>query len=336
MREWQDVTTNVFHEQILPRGQPAVLRGLARSWPAVMAGSHSPGAMVQYLARFDSGSVAEVTLGDPSIGGRFFYNDALTGFNFERRKQPLAESLKALLALVDVAQPSSMYLSAVQIADSLPGFAQENVLGVLPESIGARVWLGNRVTVQTHYDLTSNIACVVSGRRRFTLFPPEQLSNLYVGPLEFTLAGTPVSMVRLDAPDFERYPRFRDALAQAQVAELEPGDAIYIPYMWWHHVDTLERFNVLVNYWWAETPRWMGSPFEALVHAMLAVRSLSPQHRAIWRSYFDHYIFDAPEDSAAHLPLHIRGVQSAPSAETAAMMRGYLLAELSRADRNSR
>ena len=79
-----------------------------------------------------------------------------------------------------------------------------------------RVWFGNRVTVQTHYDISSNIACVVAGRRRFTLFPPEQLVNLYVGPLEFTLAGQPISMVKLEQPDFERYPRFRQALAAAQ------------------------------------------------------------------------------------------------------------------------
>lgn len=336
IREWRDVTTTVFNEQILPLNRPAVLRGLVSDWPAVRAGVDSPRAIVDYLTRFDIGSSASTARGDPKIAGRFFYDDALTGFNFERRKTPLAESLRELLRIAEEAEPPSIYIQALPVADSMPDFARENVLRILPESISGRVWIGNRVTVQTHYDLTSNIACVVAGRRRFTLFPPEQVANLYVGPLEFTLAGTPVSMVKLDAPDFERYPRFRDALAQAHVAELEPGDAVYIPYMWWHHVETLASVNVLVNYWWAETPRWMGSPFEALVHAMLAVRSLPPQHRAIWRTWFDHFIFDSPENSAAHLPAHSRGVQSAPTAETAAMMRGYLLAELSRPDRNTR
>jgi hypothetical protein len=336
MREWRDVTTAVFNEQILPLNQPAVLRGLVGHWPAVRAGVESPRAIVDYLARLDNGSSASTAHGDPKIGGRFFYDAAMTGFNFERRKTPLVDSLHELLRIVDDELPPSIYIQALPVAESMPDFPRENALGILPESIGARIWVGNRVTVQTHYDLTSNIACVVAGRRRFTLFPPEQVANLYVGPLEFTLAGTPVSMVQLDAPDFERYPRFRDALAHAQVGELEPGDAIFIPYMWWHHVETLSGFNVLVNYWWAETPRWMGSPFEALVHALLAVRSLPPQHREIWRTWFDHYIFETPENSAAHLPPHSRGVLSAPTAETAAMMRGYLLAELSRADRNSR
>lgn len=336
MREWRDVDSHTFREQILPLGQPALLKGLVRDWPAVRAGASSPRDAVDYLARFDNGSTATASHGDPKIRGRFFYNDSLTGYNFERRTAPLAESLKELLRLVDAADPPSIYIQALPIAESLPGFDRENVLGILPATIGARVWLGNRLNVQTHYDLTGNVACVVAGRRRFTLFPPEQLANLYVGPLEFTLAGTPVSMVRLDQPDFERYPRFRDALAQAQVAELEPGDAIYIPYMWWHHVETLASFNMLVNYWWADTPRWSGSPFETLIHAILSVRSLPPNQRAIWRTFFEHYIFEAPEESAAHLPPQNRGIQSPLTAEGAAMMRGYLLAELSRPDRASR
>lgn len=206
-------------------------------------------------------------------------------------------------------------------------------MALLPASVGARVWLGNRVTVQTHYDLTGNVACVVAGRRRFTLFPPDQLPNLYVGPLEFTLAGTPVSMVKLDAPDFERYPRFREALGAAQATELEPGDAIFVPYMWWHHVEALSPFNVLVNYWWADTPRWMGSPFEVLIHAMLSVRPLSPEKREIWRQWLEHYVFQDNGDPAAHLPADRRGIQSPPTAAAAAMMRSYLLDRLSRDQR---
>jgi quercetin dioxygenase-like cupin family protein len=38
----------------------------------------------------------------------------------------------------------------------------------------------------------------------------------------------------------------------AMEAELSPGDAIFIPMGWFHHVEALERFNVLVNYWWDE------------------------------------------------------------------------------------
>ena len=61
------------------------------------------------------------------------------------------------------------------------------------------------------------------------LFPPDQFRNLYLGPIDNTPAGRAVSMVDFHAPDFNAYPRFREALRHALVAELAPGDAIFIP-----------------------------------------------------------------------------------------------------------
>ncbi|WP_204333426.1 cupin-like domain-containing protein, partial [Proteus mirabilis] len=84
----------------------------------------------------------------------------------------------------------------------------------------------NRTSISTHFDASDNIACVAAGRRRFTLFPPDQTANLYIGPLDHNVAGQPLSMVDMATPDFARFPRFREALAAARTAELEPGDAI--------------------------------------------------------------------------------------------------------------
>ena len=159
-----------------------------------------------------------------------------------------------------------------------------------PELARPRIWIGNRSEVSAHFDLSDNIACVVAGRRRFTLFPPDQVANLYVGPLDHTMAGQPASMVPLKAPDLERFPRFREALAAARTAELEPGDAIYIPTLWWHHVEALSAFNVLVNYWWEDPSRFAGGAFEAMVHGIMAVSYLPPERRRAWRAMFDHYV----------------------------------------------
>ena len=327
--EWRDVSVATFRDEILPAGKPAVLRGAIRDWPAVRAGLDSPAAMASYVRAFDTGATTETMVGDPSIRGRFFYNDAMTGLNFERRPERLAALLDRLLALLDDPAPPAVYVGAMPVPAMLPGFARDNVLPLLNSNIAPRLWIGNRVTVQTHYDLSSNVACVVAGRRRFTVFPPEQLVNLYVGPLEFTLAGQPISMVRLDAPDHDKYPKFRAALEAAQTAELGPGDAIFIPYMWWHHVESRENFNVLVNYWWDDAPAWAGSPFETLIHALSSIRSLPPERREIWKQVFDHYVFNG-EDPVAHLTEMQKGLQGTPSPQIAEFIRQSLVRALSR------
>ncbi len=330
IRELRGVTPTQFRDDILPALQPVVLRGLVADWPAVRAGRESPQAMANSLRGFDTGAPADTMFGDPAIGGRFFYNDDLTGHNFQRRPQRITASLDRLLALLDAPAPEALYVGAVPTPASMPGFTRDNTMPLVDASAVPRIWICNRVTVQTHYDISNNIACVVAGRRRFTLFPPEQLVNLYVGPLEFTLAGQPISMVRLDRPDFDRYPRFREALATAQYADLEPGDALFVPYMWWHHVESRERFNVLVNYWWDETPAWQGSPFEALLHGIMSVKSLPPAKREIWRKVFAHYVFQDGGDPVEHLTTRQQGIQGPPSQPLADVIRAQLIHTLSR------
>jgi hypothetical protein len=329
VRELHDVSAAQFRDEILPAGQPVLLRGAVGDWPAVRAGRESPHAMANYLRGLDSGAPAETMFGAPSIDGRFFYNDDLSGVNFERRPQRVGDSLDQLLALLDAPEPGAVYVGALPTPAGMPGFTRDQALPLLDPAIVPRIWICNRVTVQTHYDISHNIACVVAGRRRFTLFPPEQLVNLYVGPLEFTLAGQPISMVRLHAPDFERYPKFRQALASAQLAELEPGDALFVPYMWWHHVESREKFNVLVNYWWEETPPWQGSPFEALIHAIMTVKSLPPEKRDVWRPVFDHSVFQTGGDPVAHLTPRQQGIQGPASAQIAGILRAQLVRLLS-------
>jgi hypothetical protein len=178
--------------------------------------------------------------------------------------------------------------------------------------------------VAAHYDLKENIGCVVAGRRRFTLYPPEQIGNLYPGPLELTPAGTPVSVVDPQAPDLEKYPRFAEAAAAAQSAELRPGDAIYIPYYWWHAVDSLEPINLFINYWWNPARADLGNPYDALMFGMFALRELPEDQRSAWRAVFDHYVFGANGDPAGHIPEGAKGALGALTPERLTRMRATL------------
>lgn len=321
------VDAETFAREIVPGYRPVVLRGQAARWPAVAAGKAGTPAIADYIAAFASEAPASVMVGPPEIAGRFFYRDDMAGFNFARDHAPVKLLLAKLIELEREPHPPAVYAGAAAAAEHLPGWTEANPLDLPPPDAVPRVWIGNATHVSTHYDVSSNLACVVAGRRRFTLFPPDQIANLYVGPLDVTMAGQPASMVDLAAPDLARYPRFAEALRHARTAELGPGDAIYIPSLWWHDVQASGPLNVLVNYWWGHP---QVSPFPAMIHALLAMRELPAPERAAWRRWLDHYIFDEDAPRAAdHLPPHARTVLDAPSPQRTDHIRQFLLRSLS-------
>jgi hypothetical protein len=321
-----------FREEVQARYRPQVLRGLVSKWPAVAKGRQSADTFCAYLAAFDNGKPVDVLRMPPSAQGRIFYNDAIDGFNFTRDRAALSSVIRNLAREARFEKPSAVVVQSAPIADCIPGFAKENVLPILDASVAPRIWFGNAVVTPAHFDESHNVACVVAGRRRFTLFPPEQIGNLYVGPLGFAPTGTPISMVDLRRPDFDRFPRMREALATAFVADLEPGDAIYIPALWWHHVESLDKCNALVNYWWREShgPTTKGnSALNALLLAILDLRHLSPEQRQAWRNIYDHYVFTAAEEVASHVPKARRGILGEISPELAQQIRAFLKEQLS-------
>ena len=329
VREWRDVTPAQFDATILPLAEPAVLRELVSDWPATLAGQRSPAELVEYLATHASGELLPTYVGSPSIEGRFFYGDDLRGFNFDRGTAPFAAVSAMLLAGIGDPAAPAIYSGAAAATDHFPTFAADNPMPLLDTAIMPRLWIGNATTVSTHYDNSTNIACVAAGTRRFTLFPPDQVSNLYVGPLENTISGQPVSMVDPVAPDLDRFPKYQRALEQSISVDLEPGDAILIPPLWWHHVRATSPFNLLVNYWWNAPAD--ASAFDAMIHGMLAIRDLPANERTAWRAFFDHFVFDADVESVAHLPEHARGILGKASAWRTGMIHDFLVRNLSRA-----
>jgi hypothetical protein len=270
---------------------PWVARGLVKDWPAVSAAQSGDDHFLDYLLNFYGGKKVSAFLGEPDIKGRFFYNDSLDGFNFVQVDTTLTKITDQLRMLISEADPPSLYMGSTNLDHWLPGLSESNSLPLsLPDAL-VSLWLGNRSTVAPHFDYPANIACCVAGRRQFTLFPPEQVGNLYIGPWDLTPAGQPISLVDIDDPDLERFPLFETAKAHAQRAELLPGDAIYIPSLWWHQVESLAGINGLINYWWSGQRPTLGSPMDAFNHALMSIKQLPPGERAAWQKLFDYYVF---------------------------------------------
>jgi hypothetical protein len=330
--EYRDVDRERFEREIVRQDEPAVLRGLVADWPAVRAAAGGDEALTDFLRGTASDEAFEAWFGPPEIEGRFGYTDDFGGFNHERRLATVDQLLDLLLRQKGHERPYSMYVGGLPVRRHLPGLLPTIPVPVLDMARDTLIslWLGNRTRTAAHWDLPQNLACVVAGRRRFTLFPTDQIANLYVGPLDFTLAGQPISLVDIESPDLGRFPRFAEALEAAQTAELGPGDACYIPSLWWHAVASLDELGAMVNFWWRDAEPPLLTPLNALYHSVITMKNLPPNERAAWRVLFDHYIFGDDGNPVEHLPEPARGILGRRTPELVARVKKLLIDALSR------
>jgi hypothetical protein len=317
-----------FLRQVAEPCLPVVMRGLVSGWPAVHAATRSAEEFEGYLARFDNGSQTEAFIGDPKIAGKYYYAEDFKGFNFERRRMRFADALTAMIATHDRSGAQTMYVGSVPVNDYLPGFAAQNVLQVLAAHVAPRIWLGHAANVSAHFDAFDNVACVVAGARRFTLFPPEAVDRLYVGPIDNTMAGQPVSLAASGPVDDEKYPLFREIREQALCAELEPGDGIYIPKLWWHQIESTASFNGLVNYWWDAFSGGPDAPYTSLLLSMIAIAERPSRERQAWKAFFDHYVFRSNGHPLAHLPAEQHGMLGPLKPDNYAKIRAIVMHRL--------
>ena len=136
-------------------------------------------------------------------------------------------------------------------------FAQQHQVGE-GKLYSCMLWFGPRGTVSPlHYDPLDNLLMQVVGTKRVLLFPRTSgLTDDDVSLSEqgaWTYAGSGgtqynTSPVNVEDPDLAKYPLFASS-PPAIECTLNPGDVLFIPAKWWHHVRSLSR-SVSVNAWW--------------------------------------------------------------------------------------
>lgn len=326
-------------DEIYSSTEPIVLKGLVKNWPLVKAGLESIESAVNLLKSCYSGKPTSVYFGDAGTS-RFAYNEDLSKLNFEIRKESIDKVLDEIVLNLNNPQPPIRYIASNVIDIYFPTLIEDHDLpfkGSYFEQYPLEfadplkgIWIGNQTLSPCHYDAQSNIACCVVGKRKFTMFPPEQVKNLYPGPLDLNPGGPAITMVDFDHPDFEKFPRYRDAIPHGQIAELEAGDVLFIPCMWWHQVQSLSSFNVLINYWWNSFPKIRGQAMNALNLALLSIRDRPEQEKQAWKHLFDYYVFGENQRAGEHLPEAARGVLGTIDDTVARQMRAQLLQKLNR------
>lgn len=313
-------------DHIVDQAEPVILRGAAAHWDLITHEGQSTAHLTARLRAHASDRLARCFVTTADGGGRFGYADEFDGFNYQVRSEPIGALLDRLSA---VSSDEVVYAGSLPLDEYFPGLEDRLRFPVgdsAPASANALLWIGNGSRIAAHFDATHNLACVIAGHRRFLLFPPEQVGNLYIGPLDLTPAGQPMSVVDFHHPDLARYPRFGAAMEAASVAILAPGDALYIPPLWWHHVEAPRSLGAMVNYWWDDAAPWSDAPMNALLHGLLAIAHRPAAERAAWGALFDHFVFArAGGDPMAHLPESARGIAGQMDALGARRLRARLL-----------
>ena len=301
--ELENVTPEQFKDDIRSKAEPVILRGAIKHWP-VLAHKDAE-SLFAYLKTLDTQKLQPTYIGKDGIKGKFNYEPDLRRQNYEQIPESLSSALDRLL---NSTSTDGIYAQSLSVQDHIPGFIKDHPFDLVPETTQPRVWIGTQTTVQTHFDTNENIACAVLGEREVTIFPPDQLAGLYPGPLEVAPGGVMVSLTSLDNPDFKAHPRFEETLKTARRATLKPGDAIYIPYGWWHHIRALSSLNMLVNYWWTDQKAMLSNPHAAMFHAMMCFHHLSPEQAKTWQNMFAHFVFQKNGDPMAHVEESAKGI----------------------------
>jgi lysine-specific demethylase 8/hypoxia-inducible factor 1-alpha inhibitor (HIF hydroxylase) len=111
-----------------------------------------------------------------------------------------------------------------------------------------------------HYDSVDGTLMQLHGAKKLIFFPPSQTYNLYPFPVYLHLRyGLNLrcwfSKVSPEDPDFQLFPKFKEALEHKCELILNPGETLYIPSGWWHEVISLgDEMVCAVNRFWRVYP----------------------------------------------------------------------------------
>lgn len=277
---------------------PFVIRGLAKHW--ALCTEHTNNLeFIDLLSKSNKGVPVSYFELPASAKGRIFYNDDFTGFNFSNHQSVFSEFASKLLD-----KATSCYMGSTPLTFAFPLLLPMINAPWAPADAIVNLWVGNACTVSAHYDVLQNLAVNITGERTFTLFPPEAIGDLYPGPLHKAPGGQAISLVDFSNVDEQRFPRFKHALDTAMVTTLSVGDAIFIPSLWWHHVQSKKTLNTLLNFWYKHdaTPHHQLRPMDALFYALAAVRDLPDVQRNGWMEIFKYYVFEYDAADTAHIP----------------------------------
>ena len=210
-----------FFAEFYAANRPVVLTGLVDHWPALERWS------LDYL--------------DSVVGGAEVELQAARGMSASYERDTDAHKRttalrKVTAAMRQVESSNDFYLTAYNDSHNRQALAplwdDLGPVSILQSSGGQDgfVWLGPKGTLTPfHHDLTNNLLVQVMGRKRCHLVPAWEVGRMKNAQHCFSDRSP---------ADWEAD---SDGLPPLLTCEIGPGDALFLPIGWWHHVEALDH-----------------------------------------------------------------------------------------------
>ncbi|KAA8902039.1 hypothetical protein TRICI_005959 [Trichomonascus ciferrii] len=217
--------------------QPMVFRALVSDWPACNLWNSS-----RYLLKRTRGgqSLVPVELGS-----------SYTAEGWSQRVMPFK---RYLYDYILSSATETGYLAQYNLFNQYPELKEDFVvpdiccLGDSDDPPIMNAWLGPKNTVSPlHTDPHHNVFCQVVGYKHIRLYSPSQTQDMYPRGVENGIDMSNTSQVNLESNERVKFPNFPWDSDYLETT-LNPGDAVFIPKGWWHHVRSLSS-SISISFW---------------------------------------------------------------------------------------
>ena len=266
-----------FAEACAKRGVPVVLRNsVVSEWKA--SGLWTPDYLLSKVK---------------SLSGVYENSNRWFGPYFDKTKPLTSSAVRLNNYKTDLSLSSSEFFQRIQNPvkgrylyftggiEQMGVWAEEHIqpldelLRLNPSRSSVNVWIGQpHVVAHCHYDGYHNFYTQLYGTKKFTLFRPTNWPGLYPYPFLHPSHAQAQVNVSNREESHQLYPLVRSVEAVEVI--LEPGDLLYMPPLWFHHVESME-VSISVNV-------WTDSKQTELVEKMFSVPHPLADQRIAWQT----------------------------------------------------
>ncbi|MGX9522643.1 cupin-like domain-containing protein [Vibrio mediterranei] len=240
------IAREAFLTQYVAKNQPLIIRGYARDWPALMRWDVD--TLRRHFGHLNVLCSQSETHKHPDLTNarhnRHIPKPLKMSDYLDRIVVgPAQETAKlALNRLIFDSGEQCQYRHHIDLSPLAEDFTQPALLDGASFEIGV-LWMQAQLTQSwLHTDAFENLFVQVQGKKRFMLYAPQEAGSLYN-----TRKYGAYCEVNAFEPDLAEHPLYENA--HAMEVMLEAGDMLYLPAFWFHAVESLDTFNISMNWW---------------------------------------------------------------------------------------